>query len=564
MNKLNQQHFSKIPRRSQRYFRPGMTEKKISLFFRIDEEKCQNYPHILDTNDILDFMKQKQIDTYSVNGIEFAFNLTVVEFEEIQKMFQVIKVFQDTVEEITVKVTHGFDEDITYDDQFDLLIDGMQLKKQLSLNFDWKSIIKTGQNEKVLFFLNQFKRISREEHIQKLNIHFAQIKSNPDKISQIIDIATSLPKVEELKITFTNYIHNNAFQSLGSQNKKDQQISMKRLEFDFQNASLSKNGSKYLSNFISGCENLESLKLNLRYNKLEDHDLIEILQSIEKKQFIQTLQLSLSSNCFKVEGSNYIVKFLSDFASISQLKVLGLDLKMFEILNEDISLNLFSIFKNLTHLNQLSLNLQRIKIPQMKQCLLQFSQSLGQMTQLKQLNLDLSWCDIKNEITPLFTQIGNLTQLTSLQLGLIGIPFGERKMKMLENSIQQLKSLQMLNLNMDLRNSYRGNHQIYQDLIQIIERELTPLMNFELTELDKISSNYYIDVHEMYNRVQQKIFLRKQLIYSIVLLKKLFMIGKIKRKEMIEDFANFLMQPKYFKEKSSFVPPAPEILDLIN
>ncbi|KAL4460883.1 hypothetical protein ABPG74_016355 [Tetrahymena malaccensis] len=561
MNKLSQQHLSKIPRRSQRYFRPGMTEKKISLFFRIDEEKSQNYPHILDTNDILDFMKSKQIETYSVNGIEFTFNLEIVKYEEIQKMFQVIKVFQDTVEEITLKITHGFDVGISFDDQ---LIDEMELKKQLSLNIDLKSITKTGQNENVLFFLNLFKKISREDLIQKLNIQFAQVKSNPDKINQIIDIATSLPKVEELKITFTNYINSDAFQSLGSQNKNEQQASMKRLEFDFQNASLSKNGSKYLSNFLSGCENLESLKLNLRYNKIEDQDLIEILQSIEKKQFIQTLQLSLSSNCFKVEGSNYIVKFLNDFASISQLKVLGLDLKMFEILNDDISLNLFSTFKNLTHLNQLSLNLQRIKIPQMKECLLQFSQSLGQMTQLKQLNLDLSWCEIKNEITPLFTQIGNLTQLTSLQLGLIGIPFGERKMKMLENSIQQLKSLQMLNLNMDLRNSYRGNHQIYQDLIQIIERELTPLMNFELTELDKISSNYYIDVHEMYNRVQQKIFLRKQLIYSIVLLKKLFMIGKIKRKEMIEDFANFLMQPKYFKEKSTFVPPAPEILDLIN
>ncbi|EAS01310.2 hypothetical protein TTHERM_00149200 (macronuclear) [Tetrahymena thermophila SB210] len=561
MNKFSQQQFSKIPRRSQRYFRPGMTEKKIGLFFRIDEEKCQNYPHILDTNDILEFMKQKQIETYSVNGIEFTFNLTVVKFEEIQKMFQVIKVFQDTVEEITIKVTHAIDESATFDDQ---LVDDMQLKKQLSLNFDWKSITKIGQNEKVLSFLNLFKRISSEENIQKLNIHFAQIKSNPDKINNIIDIATSLPKVEELKITFTNYIHSDAFQSLGSLNKKEQQISMKRLEFDFTNTSLSKNGSQYLSNFLSGCENLESLKLNLRYNKLDDQDLIQILQSIEKKQFIQNLQLSLSSNCFKVEGSNYIVKFLNEFASLSQLKVLGLDLRMFEILNEDISLNLFGTFKNLTHLNQLFLNLQRIKMPQLKECLLQFSQSLGQMSQLKQLNLDLSWSEIKNEITPLFTQIGNLTQLTSLQLSLIGIPFGERKMKMLENSIQQLKSLQMLNLNMDLRNTYRGNHQIYQDLIQIIERELTPLMNFELTELDKISSNYYIDVHEMYNRVQQKIFLRKQLIYSIVLLKKLFMIGKIKRKEMIEDFANFLMQPKYFREKSSFVPPAPEILDLIN
>lgn len=59
-------------------------------------------------------------------------------------MFEVIQLFEDTVEEISIKISSGLSESFRIEN---ILLGDIMIKNPLSLNFDLKSVKNEGINE---------------------------------------------------------------------------------------------------------------------------------------------------------------------------------------------------------------------------------------------------------------------------------------------------------------------------------------------------------------------------------------------------------------------------------
>lgn len=77
------------------------------------------------------------------------------------------------------------------------------------------------------------------------------------------------------------------------------------------------------------------MSLNLRYNRLNDESIVEILDAIEGVQKLSGLSLAISANVFKEIGTERLAYFLKN--NSFKLKNLRLELKLLDLLNKELS-----------------------------------------------------------------------------------------------------------------------------------------------------------------------------------------------------------------------------------
>lgn len=118
----------------------------------------------------------------------------------------------------------------------------------------------------------------------------------------------SLNALTSLKININHYYSFKVFECLANPGIFP---ALKSVNLDFENVSLKSEGAKFVSQFIQTVsKTIEDMSLNLRYNRLNDESVVEILDAIEGIEKLSGLSLAISANVFKEIGTDRLAYFL--------------------------------------------------------------------------------------------------------------------------------------------------------------------------------------------------------------------------------------------------------------
>ncbi|KAL4500987.1 hypothetical protein ABPG73_013725 [Tetrahymena malaccensis] len=253
--------------------------------------------------------------------------------------------------------------------------------------------------------------ISKFSSLQNLSLN---LKQNRIKNDGAI-VLSRLNGVLEIVQTFCINLQNNAIGADGILEITEAIKKSKNLEtlsINFSQNLLNNEGASYIGNAISGKFKIVNLKINLKETFIESDGVRYLAKAIGSCKLIQELSLNLSKNKVKDEG---VIELASAISHCNKIKYLKLNLQNAMIQQNGSRL----LFKSIECLQLEKLFIYFKENQSIQQGATDLGINLSKSTNIKNLEIDLSQCNIQNEcINNLAQALGEFKKMENLSLKL--------------------------------------------------------------------------------------------------------------------------------------------------